>query len=120
MLSDASLVTAYVLALAGAPAAVAEEVQLSSRTGLFGDPVLASDSYRSGGRFKAFFESTHFAQVRRLTQRRSTQGTTTKVPEVLSHVLLLYASYQLLPPGYAFPPSNSPSPRKAWPPIGRP
>ncbi|KAK8017377.1 hypothetical protein PG993_013703 [Apiospora rasikravindrae] len=95
MLSDSALMTSYVLAISNTP--VEEE---PIRTGLFGDPILTFDEYRSSGRLKAFFESTHFAQVRSLTMQ-SPKGM--KVPDLLSHVLLLYASHQLIPPGYAFP-----------------
>ncbi|KAK8066878.1 hypothetical protein PG997_013625 [Apiospora hydei] len=96
MLSDPALMTAYVLAMSGAH--VKEE---PVGTGLFGDPILLFDQSRSGGHLKAFFRSTHFAQVRSLAMRGGAKGM--KVPDLLAYILMLYASYQLIPPGFAFP-----------------
>ncbi|KAK8002097.1 hypothetical protein PG991_014319 [Apiospora marii] len=109
MLSDGAILTAYVLGISSAPL---EEI--ASETGLFADSIFSFYDYRTCGRLKAFFESTHFAQVRRMALRSYDDGLytdadatgkkrATRLPVLLSHLMLLYASYKLIPPGFAYP-----------------
>ncbi|KAK7910712.1 hypothetical protein PG985_013193 [Apiospora marii] len=109
MLSDGAILTAYVLGISSAPL---EEI--TSETGLFADSIFSFYDYRTCGRLKAFFESTHFAQVRRMALRSYDDGLytdadatgkkrATRLPVLLSHLMLLYASYKLIPPGFAYP-----------------
>ncbi|KAK8135515.1 hypothetical protein PG984_003455 [Apiospora sp. TS-2023a] len=102
MLTEGALMTTYVLGISGAP-----PEDTTSEFGLFGGPIYFFYDYRTSSRLKAFFESTHFAQVRRMALRNSdgldAGGKRTRLPVLLSQMMLFYASYKPIPPDFAYP-----------------